>query len=281
MFPIRRVLALSVLALACAQSASPARAAESYDNCTGFIDSLPATVTTQGVWCLRQHLATSITGGNAVTIAANNVTLDCNDFKIGGLAAGNSSSAVGVRGMDRLNAVVRNCGIRGFLRGVYFTGGGGHQIEGNRFDQNLYVSIHMDGEDNLVRDNRIFDTGGTTQYTNAFGIYGNTDVIGNEVSGVYASSAGAIGINVYGAGALVSGNRVRRLIPGNGHTALGLMATGIGSVVRENSVVTSSVVAGTGLTNSGTGGFCMGNAVRGFTTAYSGCTHATGNLPAN
>ena len=25
-------------------------AAEGYDNCTGFIDSLPATVTTQGTW---------------------------------------------------------------------------------------------------------------------------------------------------------------------------------------------------------------------------------------
>ncbi len=72
----------------------PAHAAESYDNCTGFIDSVPATITTQGTWCLRKNLATNITTGNAITIATNNVTIDCNDFKIGGLAAGSASRAI-------------------------------------------------------------------------------------------------------------------------------------------------------------------------------------------
>ena len=43
-----------------------ARAAESYDNCTGFIDSLPATITTQGTWCLRKDLAYAIAAGGDV-----------------------------------------------------------------------------------------------------------------------------------------------------------------------------------------------------------------------
>src|SRR6185369_16529682 len=72
-----------------------ASAAESYDNCTGFITSLPAVVTTQGTWCLKQDLATAITSGNAITINTGNVTIDCNDFKLGGMSAGLATQAIG------------------------------------------------------------------------------------------------------------------------------------------------------------------------------------------
>ncbi|HEY0661023.1 MAG TPA: hypothetical protein VGD21_06870 [Lysobacter sp.] len=89
---IRHGLAALVLLV----HAVPVQAAESYDNCTGFIETLPATISTQGTWCLKHDVGTAITEGNAVTIAANNVTLDCNDFKIGGLAVAN------VNGRSRL-----------------------------------------------------------------------------------------------------------------------------------------------------------------------------------
>src|SRR5690606_35329103 len=81
----------------------PAAAAESFDNCSGFIDSVPAVIATQGVWCLRGNLATNIGSGgsSAITIAANNVTIDCNHFKLGGLAAGNGSQADGIHASDR------------------------------------------------------------------------------------------------------------------------------------------------------------------------------------
>src|SRR5690606_27240382 len=39
-------------------------AAQSYDSCTGFIESVPTTITTQGVWCFRKDLSTSVTSGN-------------------------------------------------------------------------------------------------------------------------------------------------------------------------------------------------------------------------
>src|SRR5690606_2774500 len=55
---------------------SPARAAETYNTCAGFIDSAPATISKQGVWCLRKNLSTNISSGNAITIATNNVTID-------------------------------------------------------------------------------------------------------------------------------------------------------------------------------------------------------------
>src|SRR6185369_13051491 len=85
------------------------RAAESYDNCVGFVDSVPAVIATQGTWCLRHDLSTAITAGNAITIATNNVIIDCNDFKLGDLSAGAGTQAVGVQATDRLNTTVRHC----------------------------------------------------------------------------------------------------------------------------------------------------------------------------
>src|SRR6185369_12584927 len=95
------------------------RAAESYDNCSGTVASLPAVISTQGTWCFKQDLATSITFGNAITVTTNNVTLDCNNFKLGGLAAGVGTHAYGVYaggyGAGRSNITVRNCNVRGFF----------------------------------------------------------------------------------------------------------------------------------------------------------------------
>src|SRR5687768_16439274 len=122
---------LAALVLLVAVHVAPAHAAESYDNCTGFIETLPATISTQGTWCLKHDVSTAITSGNAITIAANNVTLDCNDFKVGGLAAGDSSAANGVYAASRLNATVRQCGVRGFSQGIWLDGAG-HLVEDNR-----------------------------------------------------------------------------------------------------------------------------------------------------
>src|SRR4249920_1444376 len=81
-----------------------AHAAQSYDNCTGFITSLPATISTQGTWCLKQDLATAVTTGSAILINTNNVTIDCNDFKLGGLGAGLATLANGIYSLNRVNA---------------------------------------------------------------------------------------------------------------------------------------------------------------------------------
>src|SRR4249920_3646904 len=78
-------------------------AAESYDNCTGYIDALPAVIASQGTWCMRHDLTTSISSGNAISVLTNNVTIDCNDFKLGGLAAGAGTTAAGIYAPNRQN----------------------------------------------------------------------------------------------------------------------------------------------------------------------------------
>lgn len=184
---------IALLALCCAWHS--ARAAQDYDNCTGFVDSLPATISTQGTWCLRRDLSTGLSSGAAITIAANNVTLDCNDFKLGGLTAGIATQTVGVLVLDRSNNTVRNCAVRGFLRGIRMTGSH-HVAEDNRLEGNTATGILMTSAgSSLIRRNRIVDTGGTPHASSARAIstLGTVDILDNIIHGVLPTSGGGDG----------------------------------------------------------------------------------------
>src|SRR4249919_1254017 len=143
---------LLLLAL-CLLAPRAAHAAESYDNCTGFITSVPTVISSQGTWCLKQDLATAMTTGVAITIATNNVTIDCNDFKLGGLAAGLGTTAYGIFSSNHLNTTVRRCNIRGFYVGLDLGGvsSGGNVAEDNRLDGNVNIGIWMEGDGSVVR----------------------------------------------------------------------------------------------------------------------------------
>src|SRR6266571_814513 len=108
-------LAASLLVtLALMFGAAPARAETV--NCTA-ITSLPAVITVQGIYCFTGDLATGITSGNAIDIQTNNVVLDLNGFKLGGLAAGPGTQASGIHAFDRQNLTIKNGTVRGFLTG--------------------------------------------------------------------------------------------------------------------------------------------------------------------
>ena len=143
---ILRFFFVSIVTLAAFAGASgPAAAAESYDSCFGFIDALPATITTQGTWRLRQNLDTSATTGNMIEIQTNNVTIDCNGFRIRGSGGGPSTTATGIYAAGRLNLAIRRCTIRGFSVGIQVTGGSGYLVEDNLLDQSRFVGITIVG----------------------------------------------------------------------------------------------------------------------------------------
>ena len=70
------------------------------------------------VRCPPADLSTAITVGNAIMVNANYVTIDCNNFKLGGLAAGSGTLTYGIRSEVRINTTIRNCNIRGFFCGA-------------------------------------------------------------------------------------------------------------------------------------------------------------------
>ena len=257
-----------------------ANAAESYDNCTGFITSLPTVINTEGTWCFKRDLATSMTSGNAITISTNNVTIDCNDFKLGGLAAGAGTSTIGIYANNRLNAAARHCNVRGFWIGIGFGGsGGGHTVEDNRLDGNTYTGVLATGDGSVVRRNLIFNTGGSPG-SGAVGIAVNyaVDVLDNTVSGVTAtggSNGNAFGISTqisYGV-SVVAGNRVRDLIADGSGQARGFSALLAQPVVlRGNDFVGNGSATSIGMSCFTSSGHAKDNVINGFATGISGCT---------
>ena len=255
--------------------------AETYHNCTGVINSLPVTISTQGVWCLRKDLATSMTSGNAITITTNNVIIDCNDFKIGGLAAGDASTTNGIYAYGRQNITVRHCNVRGFHNGIDLSGGGGgHLIEDNRLDNNLYYGINVRGANNQVQRNRVFDTGGRPESSVSFGISGSADLIDNTVAGVFATATNTspYGIYVSGNGREVHGNQVRGLVVTGSGIAYGIYAFASGARLAGNHVSAAATTAGQGIYGDGAATLCTGNTVVNFTTAYYSCDRSIDNL---
>jgi hypothetical protein len=275
---LHRLIVVSLLLIGPLALPKPTHAAQSYDNCAGFIDALPATISTQGVWCLKEDLSTNITSGNAITIATNNVTIDCNDFKIGGLAAGNASLAYGIFADGRQNTTIRHCNIRGFYEGIVLQEGAGHLVEDNRLDNNLETGLSVYGDNVRVRRNAVYDTGGSAGGTLAAGIFASGNIVDNIVSGVFADKPGGYlyGIRSSGFGAQVLGNSVS----GIAQTATqgGAIASSAG-ITLENwyQRASGNQVVGSGTNNigiaSGLHSYCLDNTVGGFVNAFSGtCT---------
>jgi len=268
---------LAMLGLAVLLAPHAAQAAESYDNCTGFIDSVPATISTQGVWCLRKDLSTGLTDVAAITVANNNITIDCNGFKLGGLAAGPDSQAFGVLATFRLNATVRNCAIRGFRIGVNLLGadGGGHLVEDNRIDQSLSRGVEIQGAGNLVQRNRVFDTGSGLE---GVGIAAQADIRDNSVEGVVGASA--TGILSGGAGTQVRGNRIRNILPTTAGEAYGIWSADPYQYIVDNRLMGASGAEafGRGISGVDANTVCRDNLISQFVTGIDVCQDAGGNV---
>ena len=282
-----RALALLALALLLVGTRA-AHAAQSYDNCSGFITSLPAVISTQGTWCLKQDLATAMTSGTAITIATNNVTIDCNDFKLGGLAAGIGTLTAGIYAVDRQNATVRHCNIRGFLYGINLVNpsatSGGHLIEDNRFDGNTYSGIHVEGDGSTVRRNRVFDSGGTTAFDDARALVAvfNVDVLDNTVSGVTARSGTgsyAIGMTTFlNSTSSVNGNRVSGVLGDGSGASYGIYNfTSSRVAMRDNDLLGNAATGSVGIFCTTGNANAKDNVINGFATAWTTCSDGGGN----
>lgn len=282
----------SLCVLAALAWSKPAPAAESFHTCTGTITTLPAVITTPGTWCLASDLSTAIASGNAITVSTNNVTINCNDFRVGGLAAGLGTQAVGINADGRTNTTVRNCNIRGFWYGMSLEGVGA-LAENNRMDGNTWVSLGIGGDGSTARGNRILNTGGSTvvigNLVKAVGIYsdGNVEIYDNVVNGVRArvgTNGYAFGINpLNNETGSVYRNQVKNVVAdGTGYAnGISFFATTGRVTVFENNVIG----AGTGVNGNVVGIWCpvpnkvlvSGNVVNGFTFLQDSCAYVEEN----
>jgi hypothetical protein len=267
-----------------------AAAAQSYDNCTGYITSLPAVIAKQGTWCMRNDLSTAIGSGAALTIAANNVTLDCNDFKIGGLAAGVATQTVGIESMQRSNVTIRRCNVRGFWIGIDLAHDAsepivppsGNVVEDNRVDGSTRIGVVVGSDAAVVRNNIVTNTGGNPHGDNPVGIqtFFGVDIVDNLIDGIY-EAPGATGQS-YGimawtnGGGSISRNRLRGITSS-------LMANGIVATIDSQvSISDNTLMIPTNLSYAiqchGEGSVASRNVVMGPGAGLSGCIDGGGNV---
>jgi hypothetical protein len=243
-------LAASLLVLlALVLGATPARAETV--NCTP-VTALPAVITVQGIHCFTGDLTTAITSGNAIDIQTNNVVLDLNGFKLGGLAAGIGTLTRGIHASDRQNLTIKNGTIRGFLIGIALEDSGasqGHVVEDIRADQNTFTGIDVRGSGTIVRNNQVVATGGTT----FFGV-----------------NANALGILVLGTGPRVLNNDVINTVKQGTGTAWGIRFNPVTGGLAVNNRITG---ADRGIDyNGGSTGKYRDNLTFDVTTPFTGGT---------
>ena len=251
MHPAKFVTSL-LLMLALALGAGLARAETV--GCTP-ITALPAVITTQGIYCFTGHLSTAITSGVAIDIQTSNVVLDLNAFKLGGLAGGPATTAIGIHALNRQNITIKNGTVRGFLRGIQLETSGtsqGHVVEDIRADQNTFVGIEVAGAGNIVRNNQVVATGGTT---------------------VFGADIGAAGIFVVGTGPRVLNNDVIKTVKQGSGTATGIFLS-LTAVLAVNNRITE---ADRGLLYFFSTGKYRDNLTFAVTTPYTGGTDAGNN----
>jgi len=254
------------------------------------ITSLPAVITTQGVYCFNQHLSTAMSSGTAISIEANNVTINFNGYKLGGLAAGASTQAVGVSATNRDNIVLLNGNIRGFRQGIVISGGAGHKIIGNTLDGNFQAAILVSGAYTLIENNDILNTGGAVgEYIYGINVGSASSVVRNNyISGIFSDSDKSVfGINTTNDYNIVTNNKLLSgLTPNVNSYGLYVGSGSHGSIFIGNQVTSfdTGITVVSFMGNNGTALF-RDSLLNNCTTNYDVATAYTfvdggGNVPA-
>ncbi len=252
-------------------------------NCTA-VTALPAVIDAQGVYCLTAHLATDAESGRAIEITANNVSLDLNGWKVGGMAAGTDTSAVGVYS-EANNVTVKNGIVRGFYQGVVLSGRGA-VVRDMLVDQNTSEGIRVEGQGALVERNQVVDIGGSVNAgdTNAYGIFvgGSESLVReNMVSGLTAVGNG-YEWGIYLAGGAMN-STVRDNVVSDGAMPEGAgYSAGVRAGMTENVAMVGNVVSNMeyGLYYYGvSSGVYSGNTAVNCLSPFFGGTAGAGNAP--
>ncbi len=254
--------------------------------CTA-ITTLPYSITNSGVYCFTGNISTNIASyyEALLTINASNVVLDLNGYMLDGSGAGLFTSTKAISAHQRQNVTIRNGTIRGFNVGITlsdsfpYTTSRGYVIEDMRFDQNTSVGIVAQGYGNLIRNNQIVATGGSTSNASAYAISNvgqGARILNNDIIGVTSSSpAEAQGIimsggNIFNSHSVVEGNRVSSIRSPSGIASYGIRSIyGTNVILKDNVIIDAQY--GIQFVNGSTGKY-MNNLTEGVVTPYTGGT---------
>jgi len=178
------------------------------------ISSVPAVISSPGVYCLDRPLTFTVAIGAAITIASDDVTLDLAGFTLAGQTRV-ATHATGISAVNRHNITVRDGTVRGFEKGILLNGGSNHLVERVRAVDNQILGISVIGDHSVARQNQVADTPGRPgSPPGALAVLGDGGrAVDNDVFGFVGREAGEVtetgwGIGVAGQGVVVHGNRV-------------------------------------------------------------------------
>lgn len=157
------------------------------------ITGVPYTISSPGFYYLGSNLSISISSGSAISVNADNVTLDLMGFELINTAAGVGSSN-GILMSGRSNVEIRNGTVRGFLVGIYEDAsqtGAKHRISNIRAVANWY-GIWLEGQDHQVN--------ACTGANGQIGIFIGSGMI----TGSVATNNAVHGIEMLGTGSLIN-----------------------------------------------------------------------------
>ena len=275
--------------------------AETTQSCIG-VTVLPANLFASGRFCLHKDFsAATYSGGAAITIGANDVTLDCNGHRIAITTVVNP--AIGIKLLEDVSQVtVRNCVVDGFLTGISTESqnlqvGNRIRIHDNTVLNSRVVGIQVVGGDVRVERNRVEGVTGNFDGT-AEGIRASSNggtgvgmvIRDNHVSGLRPEITGRniIGINVYSLSEpTVTGNTVTGVYSYTSWGAYGIDMTDVSGASVSNNVVLSPPPAAAPLDGPQFYGIrvaspvgqedtnvCRDNVVGHFTNNVAGCVTA-------
>ena len=257
------------------------------------IASLPATIDSPGRYCLASDLSTPATQGAAITLASDDIHLDCGGLKIEGSAAAATTSATGISAGQHDNVQVWHCTVQGFRKGIVAgtdaTGADapvGIVLRSNRLVGNHAGGIVVAARSALVRDNQVLDTGYTSTSTEpvvAIRASGTVDVLSNQVDVLWEPEdvfAPAIGIAVEGSqGGVIADNQVRGLF--SRVSRVGIRVSGPGYATLQRNFVAAHFPSAASNDMAfeclGALGVLDGNQAAAFETGNAGCRDAGGN----
>jgi len=261
----------------------------------GKITSVPQTITAPGVYCVTTKITSNLSSGAAITINANNVVLDLNDFAIGNLGAGATTTAIGVYATDRQNITIRNGTLRGFFVGVALIDGtaatsSGHLVQNITTDTSYLGGIVVQGRAGRVNDNKVMHTVGANSGSSPFpttnnlavgidvsrgdgALVRNNSVLNTDCSNACVSGSSAAGVVVNASSSAgVLGNRLMNTAVPTATSSAGIELSNGNGVTTTNALVRQNVMAnwqyGIVFSSPSTGEYAQ-NGAQGVTTPYN------------
>ncbi len=231
------------------------------------VTTLPATLSSPGVYCLTSNLSYS-GAADAIVISAHDVVLDFQQFRLRSTSGNN-----GVLVSSGDDVVVRNGKIDGFVNAIRLSGGRAALVEKMRVSQTGNISIVSTANSPIIRENRVDRAGAT-----AISTFGNqVKILDNDVT--FHVNNTYYGIGTDGNQTLVQGNRLSQV------SGYGITVLGAGNIVRDNVVNgVSNTVTLIGVLTPVTGGssaIVEGNVLRNGAVGISAGPATTGKYRDN